>query len=157
MRQWVEVKLSRVTNTPLGDEATGFATILTHVHFNVFNDTPLPLTIKKISTNVSGAESIEWKPFSVDDVTVLPPRQSYPFFVPLTLRDKYAQDFWNGKAMFTVSGEVSFVEAVGNDSVQGYGFVVRHSIDGFKILEFVGKDPTINSVSNIPEALPRLP
>jgi len=150
IKQWVYVKLASVTNKQFSTKSPAETdpTILTQVHFEAYNNTPLPLTIKRVVTSITGASELpNWLTYSVEETTILPPKTpdytiNYPFYVPHTLTGIFARRYLEGESYFTVSGSLSFEEASGKRSTQGFSYVVKHGPQGFTVLKYNGKQPT---------------
>lgn len=139
MEQWVDIETRSASVMGTGqDRDIGF-------HFQCINNTEQPLTIKKIVTEV-GFLANEWHKSTVETDTTLAPYQKgkakYFFYAVLKGAKDRIEEFEKGSAIYTINGEVSYIDCLRRNRTQGFHGLYRASADVFECLEPYGTVPT---------------
>jgi hypothetical protein len=144
MRQWVDVEL--IDTSARDVTLAGANVLLAQIYFKAFNNTPLPLTIEKIVTQIN-YRGEEWLTFTVQEETVLPPNRqtgsevSCPFFVPITLEGDEVKKCHERRFVFNATGRVFYEEASRRKSEREFSYVVQMSRTMHTILPYHGRQP----------------
>jgi hypothetical protein len=149
LRQWVAVELIRSKHSEALFDSSGQLSpqLTVEVRFQIINPTPLPLTIRKIVTEVSGAfekSGPDWERFTVEDNETLKPKRQeegmvYPFYVTLNLVGERVKLYQSGKLIIAFSTTVFYESAVRKMEEQSFASVVQCSPLRDKILDYKGK------------------
>jgi hypothetical protein len=149
LRQWVVIELIRSQHNGALFDSSGQLSpqLAVEVRFQVLNPTPLPLTIKRIITEVSGAfekSGPDWERFTVEDNETLKPKRQerevgYPFYVTLNLVGLRVQLYQTGKLIMAFSSTVFYESATRKLEEQSFASVVQCSPFGDKIVGYKGK------------------
>ena len=134
MEQWVDIE-------PGGTETPGVSNTKPFEFrpmFEAVNNTPFPLTIRKIITKVSLSAN-EWETFTVAPYQILPPsnpdkKRSYPFFLDMTMPEIPIGWEQHG-TVITVNGELTFVDCLQRIRTQQFGGLYRCGPAAFEYLK----------------------
>jgi hypothetical protein len=118
------------------------------LHYEVLNNTPLPLGLHKIVTGISkGGKGINWETHEVVADTILPPPSaekdnSYACFVPISLTKRDVELYAVTCLGFQVKVEVSFLNAEGAVVTQQFVRWAAGGVRGYSFNRDSGKRPT---------------
>jgi hypothetical protein len=119
MRQWVIVEISEVKSygsiPDISNKSGQRAGI--SINFKVVNDTPFKIALKRIFIEIHYGEKPN-RVFGIKLARFLPPgkvgkESSYPFVVPLELKEPAMRKYLAGGFIFSFKGTVSFESATG--------------------------------------------
>jgi hypothetical protein len=136
--------------TPLFDKGGIAGHLAIEIRFQAINTTPLPLTIKKIVTEISrpveGREKPEWETFEVEDTEILKPKRgdkgmSYPFFVAFELVGDAVKAYQADQYSFAINSTIFFEPAAGGEEQQSFSSLVKCGPTKDTILPYIGKEP----------------
>ncbi|MGC1160370.1 MAG: hypothetical protein WA891_21440 [Acidobacteriaceae bacterium] len=112
LAQWIDVEFERADCgsplDPLGN-AVGYAGVV--LHFKALNNTPYPLTIKKVTAKIR--PPLEWEPFVIEETERLPPARDgkaaiYRFHIRLSFEGPTLQNYVSGYLVIAVKGMVVY-------------------------------------------------
>jgi hypothetical protein len=134
LAQWVDVEF---TGADRGQAAPIFVLgeqqerVIVVLHFRVVNNTPYPLTIRKVSMKIRPPQ--DWNTFVFDQTERLPPNRegkpaSYRFFVRLDLVGETLQTYLDDILFLDIRGIVTY-EPVSRNSPHGQSFYMQIGCD----------------------------
>lgn len=141
MQQWVDIEPIKVDHPK---DAAMKDPIEINLHFEATNNTPYPLTVEKVVTQLSFFAS-EWKVSTVEASVRLPPTRNgkssaYAFYAPVLVNG--GAKWLNHGAIVTVNGDVFFRDCMNREQVQYFGGLYRCTRGEFVYLKPLGIVPT---------------
>jgi hypothetical protein len=140
-RQWVQVEDWEIDTSPpkyysniLNPGAAQPKSVSLNITFAVTNQTPRPLTILLIETELQLMSWPSWRCFIVDEKRKLPPQGKFGVMISLNLSGDEVDRFWANDHFVSVIVNVTYDNALGQKSDWSFPFLSKFGRNGSFIL-----------------------